>query len=275
MNKKIIIIVLTILIFATLSGCIKKEEKTDQNNKKDHNQNVVEIFGPEKAYFGQTIVFNVIESIKNINEIISYEWDFGDSQTDTGKQVEHTYEFENDINIEYPLIYTIRLKAKDQYENLQIANHQIMLYPSVYTFYLDTNKLTIEKPSTNEDVIGLSGKFNLKPAQELIYTIEGFVKIQKCKWNASIYLKIPILIVADNIIFTLYNENGEEISKGEQDFRRFNFLDNEPIVIRGEINNQEEFKSAKLSIYGFSFGKKISILYGDEKPSKICFNFTE
>ena len=46
------------------------------------------------------------------------------------------------------------------------------------------------------------------------------------------------------------------------------------ITMSGSLNKPNEFKSMELSVYGFSFGQKISILYGGEKASFICFDFT-
>jgi hypothetical protein len=44
--------------------------------------------------------------------------------------------------------------------------------------------------------------------------------------------------------------------------------------LNGKIDNDEELKSIKLIIKGFSLREKISILYGGEKASFISFNFT-
>ena len=44
---------------------------------------------------------------------MSYKWDFGDGQTAKGKKVEYIFEFENELDILYPLIYTVILSVKD------------------------------------------------------------------------------------------------------------------------------------------------------------------
>lgn len=44
--------------------------------------------------------------------------------------------------------------------------------------------------------------------------------------------------------------------------------------LKGAFDKEEEFKTVKIAVYGFSIGKKISILYGGEKASHICFDFT-
>ena len=275
-NKKTIII-LTLILFSTiiLSGCTNNDKsiKPDNNNS-NRSAPIVTIIAPEKAYFGYPIVFDASESYETGKKIVSYKWDFGDERTAEGKKVEHTFEFENELDIEYPLIYTVILSVKDNDENLKIIEYQIMLFPSVYMFYLDSGKITTEKPILNEDTIRASGKFKFKPAQEITYELEEPVKIQKCKWNTTVHLKKPILTVVDSVLVTLYNKIGEEISRGETSFGRFEFWKEKAVLIKGETDKQEEFKSAKISLYGFSLGKKISILYGDEKASQICFDFT-
>ena len=97
---------------------------------------------------------------------MSYKWDFGDGQTAKGKKVEYLSEFENELDILYPLIYTVILSVKDNDENLKIIEYRIMLFPSVYMFYLYSGKITAEKPILKEDTIGASGKFKFKPVQE-------------------------------------------------------------------------------------------------------------
>ena len=219
-------------------------------------------------------MFGASESYDSDGKIVSYEWDFRDEHTAEGKKVEHTFKFENEFDIEYPLIYTVLLCVKDNDESFKLVEHQIMLFPSEYMFYLDSGKITTNKPSLNEDITGASGKFKLNPAQEISYELEDCIKIQKCKWNATIHMKKPILTVVDQVTVTLYNKTGVEISKDETSFGRFEFWKEKAVLIKGETDKQEEFKSAKISLYGFSLGKKISILYGDEKASQICFDFT-
>jgi len=41
------------------------------------------------------------------------------------------------------------------------------------------------------------------------------------------------------------------------------------------IDKQIEFKEVRISFQGFSIFKRISINYGGQEPSNICFNFSD
>lgn len=276
MNKKIIIILTLIVVsIIVLSGCINNENASKPNNNNSNNSAPFTIItAPKQAYFGNPIVFDASESYDPGGKIVSYKWDFRDGQTAEGKKVEHTFKFENEFDIEYPLIYTVLLCVKDNDECSKLVEHQIMLFPSEYIFYLDSGKIITNKPSLNEEKIRVSGRFKLNPAQEVSYELEDCIVIQKCKWHATIHMKKPILTVIDQVIVTLYNKTGVEISNVGTSFGRFKFWKDKAVFIEGETNKKEEFKSAKLSVYGFSLGKKISIFYGDDTASQICFDFT-
>jgi hypothetical protein len=275
LNKKIMILITLILLpIIIISGCINDDKpKKPEDNNLDQSAPIVTITAPDTGYFGDLLVFDASNSYDPDGEILSYEWDFGDGQNAEGEKVEHIYEFEKNFDIEYPLIYTIILNVKDNDENLKINEYQIRLFPSEYIFYLDSGKITTKKPILNEDTIGATGKFKIKPAQEITYELEEPIKIQKCKWNATVHLKKPILTAVDRILITLYNEIGVEISKGEISFRQLELWNEKSVLIENTIDKQEDFKSVKISISGFSLRKKISILYGGEKASQICFNF--
>lgn len=274
MRKKISIILGILFVFLTIfAGCINSNRETNTNNTKNNSVPIAIILAPEKAYFGDKIMFDASDSYDTNGNIVSYEWKFGDGQTSQGKKVDHIFQFENEFEIEYPLIYTVVLCVKDNDDYLKIAEQQIMLFPSKYMFYLTAGKLTVNKPALNEDKIQASGKFKLNSAQETIYELENSIKLKGCEWNATIYIKKPILAEVDKVIITLYNKTGVEISNGKTSFKRFEFWKDKEVLIKGEIAKEEEFKSAKISVYGISLGKKISILYGADKASCICFNF--
>ena len=274
-NNNIIMILTIVISITVLSGCINNDNAPKPNNNNSNNSApFILIKAPKLAYFGNPIVFDASESYDSGGKIVSYKWDFRDGQTAEGKKVEHTFKFENEFDIEYPLIYTVLLCVKDKNENSKLVEHQIMLFPSEYIFYLDSGKIITNKPSINEDIIRASGRFKLNPAQEVSYELEDCIVIQRCKWNATIHMKKPILTVVDQVMITLYNKTGVEISKEGTSFRGFELWKDKAIFIEGETNKQEEFKSIKISVYGFSLGKKISILYGDDKDSQICFDFT-
>jgi hypothetical protein len=70
----------------------------------------------------------------------------------------------------------------------------------------------------------------------------------------------------------LYDDKNNKISKAVSNLNIFSFWNKKTIKIVGKIDQKTEFQSVKIIFYGFSIGRKISILYGDEKASHICFN---
>jgi hypothetical protein len=149
-----------------------------------------------------------------------------------------------------------------------------MLYPKEYTFYLDSGKLSAEKPASSKDTIKASfGKFKFNPIKELSYELSDFVELLTCTWNATIYLEKPRFAVVSRVLLTLYNATGEKIGESDSSFGLFDFWKEKTIKLQGIIGNPDELKSIKIVVYGFSLRNKISILYGGEKASQICFNF--
>jgi hypothetical protein len=275
-NKKTIIIITLLLVSAIiLSGCINNDKPTKSNNNNlDNSSPFAIIKAPEKAYFGNPVMFDASDSYDSGGNIVSYEWNFRDGQTAKGKKVEHTFKFENEFDIEYPLIYTVLLCVEDNDKSFTLVEHQIMLFPSKYILYLNSGKIITNKPSSNEDTLRASGKFKIKPAQDITYEFKDYIKVQKCNWNVTIFMKKPLLAVVDSILVTLFNKTGVEISKAETSFGQFEIWKEKTVSIQGETDKLEEFKSLKISLYGFSFGKKINILYGGETASQMCFDFT-
>jgi hypothetical protein len=273
-NKgKIAVILIALLLILILSGCLVGNKQVEDNTSPSNNAAPVPVVtAPEKAYFGDAIVFDASKSHDPDGTIESYGWFFEDNKTADGVAVSYTYNFPNDFHMEYPIIYSVVLSIVDNNGSWEYTAHEIMLYPKEYKFYLDSGKLTTEKPSSNTDKIRASfGKFNL--LQELTYNLPDFVEILPCTWNATIYVEKPRLTIVNRVLLTLYNETGEKITESDSSFRLFDFWKEKTMKIQGRIDNPDEFKSIKLVVYGFSIGKKVTILYGGEKASQICFNF--
>ena len=163
MNKKIAIILMSIFLTSILlSGCIEESEPSQEEKYKTNNSAPVPIItAPEIAHFGETIEFDASASYDPDGEIVSYEWHFGDDETAEGVKVSHAYNFDNDFNIEYPLIYSVILGVLDDDGSWEPIMDEIMLYPKEYTFYLDSGELKADKPSSNKDMVRASfGKLN-------------------------------------------------------------------------------------------------------------------
>ena len=275
--KKIALFLIVITLLSILfTGCL--------NNNEEHNGNDVDILliapipiinAPENAYFGESIEFDGSESKDEDGKIQSYNWIFGDGKKNNGVKVTHIYEFDNNFTREYPLIHQVVLEIIDNDDIPSFQIHYIGLYPQSYTFYLDKNKLNTEKPSFNKDQIRVSfGKLRLNPLKELTYELSNSINIQPSNWNITIYLEKPLFSIVTRLSLSLYNIDGEKITEVVSNFKLFKLWKEKTIDLNGKIDNAVEFKSLKLAIYGFSLREKINILYGGEKASFICFNFT-
>lgn len=74
------------------------------------------------AYVNQVIPFRVIGEVtdRTTAQLISYDWNFGDSYTDTGREVKHFYR--------YPGNYVVTIYAKFN-KLTQVARHDITVLP--------------------------------------------------------------------------------------------------------------------------------------------------
>ncbi len=274
--KKNIIIAITILLFVSIffAGCIDESKSTDEkSNLPDNLSPVGLISAPEEGYFGVTIEFSASDSYDSDGEIVSYNWDFGDDETAEGTIVKHVYRFENNFDIEYPLIYPIYMFVKDNYGSITATSHQIKIYPGEYIFYLNSQKLTTEKPASSMDTIMGSGLFKLRSPQEFTYELDKPITVQKCAWNVTVYLEKPLFILANKLSIIFYNNEGNEIIKKDEKIGPSSLWKEKTVQIKGIFDKEEEFETLKIVIYGFSLRKKINILYGGEEASRICFNF--
>ena len=107
----------------------------------------------------------------------------------------------------------------------------------------------------------------------MTYNLESSLNISSCKWNINIHIKKPILKNLRGISVTLFDKNDEEISKADLNFGILELWRDKSFLLDGRIDKQVEFKSVKISVYGFSILERIRILYGGEPPSYICFDF--
>lgn len=276
MKKIATLLIVITLVSILLTGCL--------NNNNEQGENDSDIFliapipiiiAPENAHFGESIEFDGSESKDEDGKIQSYSWIFGDGERNNGVKVSHIYEFDNNFTREYPLIHQVVLEVIDNDDIPSFQIHYIGLYPQRYTFYLDKDKLDIEKPSSNKDKIRASfGKLRLNPLKELTYELPNSINVQPSTWNAIIYIEKPWLSMVTLLSLALYDNDGEKITEVESNFKLFKLWREKTIVINGKIDNAVEFKSLKLVIHGFSLREKINILYGGEKASFICFDFT-
>jgi hypothetical protein len=133
-NKFKILLIPMMITIILLSGCTEEIGQIIDDLTIKNSRPVGIISAPENGYFGERLVFDASNSYDLDGEIIQYLWDFGDGKTAEGKSVVHYYEFENNYNINYPLIFQVSLIVKDDNESITGTNHQIKLFPSSYNF---------------------------------------------------------------------------------------------------------------------------------------------
>ena len=109
--------------------------------------------------------------------------------------------------------------------------------------------------------------------QILSYELESSIKVQNCKWNTTLYLKKPLLSIANKISLTFYDNEGNQFIKIDKKLGS-SLWKEKTVKISGTLDEAVEFKSMEIAIYGFSLRTEISLLHGGEKPSQICFDFT-
>jgi len=225
----------------------------------------------KQAYFGQELDFDATEFTGSENKIKGYYWDFGDGNFAEGAKVQHSYDFENQYDLEYPLVYSVTVMAFDGFESVSTTK-LIELYPSTYSFFLNKNELVDEIPSENREDVGTTSIFDAE-VETLEYVLEESVTIPESEWILTLSLEKPILLKIKKISISLLDENSNEISKVEKNIGLLSYGRFKTIELKGTIDSEVEFKSIQISFYGFSIGENIEVLYGGEKASNLEFNF--
>jgi len=167
------------------------------------------------------------------------------------------------------------LYVKDNSNNKIARLHQIELYPKKYSFFLTTGEITSIKPMSHKEAIYSTdlSKTGLKPY--VTYELEEAMPILKCAWTATIFLEKPLLSFLTKIVIAFYDKDGNEITQKEQRLGINNLWKTKEIKIRDNFEEDVEIKTIKISIQTFSLINRIYILYGDEKPSSIYFDFED
>ena len=289
-KKFIAILLIPIVILSALSGCIGEKEETGTSNPPSKNLDSIPVLSTtgtispkpdffsgstidEYVYGGDEVTFDASGSYDPDGEIVSYEWLLDEENNKgTGPVVSHTYIFDEE-SVNFPNIVQIILTVEDNNGSIIPYLFNLGIIPKKYTFYLDSQSLKKQKPdSSNDKVKATFGRF--RSTETLNYLLDKPVYLQKCKWNATIYIEKPILSFVNKVSLVLYDSNDEKIAEADSSLKLLDIWREKTITMSGSLNKPNELKSMELSVYGFSFGQKISILYGGEKASFICFDFT-
>ena len=292
MNKKIAIMLMSLILVSTvLSGCIgeEKTESTDNLQLNKPPKAIIKTNGtinspPEYinltmidavAYEGDIITFDASDSYDPDGEIVSYSWIWEDNTNSEGVKTERKFEIDDIFELQegLPLVFSIILQVEDDNQSEDLLDYWIGIIPKKHVFYFDLNRLTLEKPGQGEESLKVTlGTF--RPAKELNYDLEESIYIQKCTWNATIYLEKTLFTIINRVSIILYDAEGDQITREDHYLGFMNLWREKTIQIKGSFDDKEEFKSVKLVLYGISLMGKTSILYGGETPSQICFDFT-
>ena len=271
--KKISSILIIIILVALFSGCIEKEGTINGRfTQSKYISNT--FFAPEKAFFNEEIEFDaskLINSNKNIKKIL---WNFGDGDYAEGIKVKHKYLFDNEFNIDYPLIYTVSAIVITGSESFS-ETQQIKLYPKEYRFYLDVEKLSLERPNFYPEKTSAKSFLNLLEPKELKYDFYEPVHIPGCNITVSLFIQKPFFLKLNRIMVSFLSEDNKVLQTIETKIGFKTLWKEKYVNLSGHLDIKEKIKTIQIEIYGLSLGEKIKILYGSEKPSFISFKLFE
>jgi hypothetical protein len=279
-KKKIIInnIIIILILLTIFSGCIENDNQLKKSFSQIKNSAPIPIINAtNKAFFDEIIEFDASNSYDPDGIIKFYSWDFGDNQTTEGIKEKHIYKFEENFkNIEFPITYSVLLKIVDNDGAWEYISHNILLYPNEYKLYFNKTGLTYKKPILSKfltKVFFRNNNFNINSNQDIIYELSDYITLEACDWEASIYIEKPMFNIINRIRIVLLNKTGNIITEEKINLKLLDLWEKKLISINGKIRKNEEFKSIRLCINGISLKNDISIIYGGDKPSNICFNF--
>ncbi len=271
LNKKklVLITVLIVLSISQFSGCINNNSEIS-STKNYKNTEPVKIVAPKNAYFNENIDFEA--KLDSDYKISSYVWNFQDGSRSNGKKTKHSYEFIEEYNIEYPLIYTVTLFTEYEDNSIRATEHQIKLYPKAFTFYLNKDKLSNTIPM--ENIQKISNDDSLFENEEvLIYNIDEKIPLEKCHWNLTLFFEKPFFSKVENIKIIFYDENFDKIIEKEKT-EIFNMIGwKKEISLKGDLEKFHDLNMVKIIVKSISLFGDIKIMYGGDNPSNIFFNF--
>jgi len=285
--KKLTFLVSIVVCLAFLSGCISNDETDHIATFPQRNRDPIPIISisgliiPKPilnssidgfVYAGDEILLDASPSYDPDGKIQSYEWIIDEENTlYTDSKIKTSYFFDerNDVA---PKIIQLILSIQDNNGSISFQTYLLGILPKRYTFYLEKQWLSHECPdSSSETVKATFGRF--REIETLTYTLENALQLQKCIWNVTLYIEKPLLSFLSTLTITLYNSNETVLTEENFHWNLFSFWKQQSLEIQGKIIEPTDIKKVEIAIIGFSFGKKISILYGGNNPSSLVFDF--
>jgi len=289
-NKKVVAISIPLLfVIALLSGCIGNQETEQttpitQNNPPTAAISISGIIDPPPsyidltainavAYAGDTLTFDASASHDSDGDIVLYKWIWEDNTDAEGITAAHQFNIDDVFNLHgLPLIFSIILQVEDNNRSPDILDYRIGVIPKDHTLYFDSKELQLQKPGAGKDAIKITmDKF--RPVDELQYALNEPLCIQPCTWNVTLFLEKPAFALINKISVILYNDEGKEIARTDEQLGFMTLWKEKTIQLRGSSDAKEEFKSLTVIIHGFSLRGTTNILYGEEKASYLFFDF--
>ena len=219
-NKIKIITALIISLSILLSGCINNDGNNDDQSDIGSIETIPpisQITAPDLGFFGKEIEISAKKSYDPDGNIITYNWIFGDNQTDEGVTITHIFEQNYDITkVSFPVKFEVTLEIIDNDNLVNYSVHYIDLYPEKYQYYMTSNNLVLEKPSSDFDTLKASlGIATIYPTKEYAFKLNNPVILYPCDWTVTIYIEKPIITLFNKLSLSLYNKTNEVIYQSD------------------------------------------------------------
>jgi len=272
LKYKIVVCIVLILVSSIfLSGCVSRNTTIDDyyTQNSDGSLHAV-INAPEKSYFGEKIEFDASQSYDTNGKIVRYIWNFMNKETVEGKTVEHTFEFDNDYNTKFPVIYTVTLFLMDNEGSIQPSIHHIMLYPKSYHFYFSSNKISNLKPTSYSEKLSSGELFNIDFTKKISYNLDDSIEIPSSNWNLNLEIEKPFFSIINKISVSFLNEKGEKLFEKSYKPGLISFI-SKNIELTDTLGKNIDLKSINVELSGINLDA-VSVVYGSDLASGITFN---
>jgi len=283
------VICAVLILVSVFSGCLGGEENSQKNIISPKNLDPVALISTTGtynslpgissddsidvfAYEGDSIMFDASDSYDPDGSIISYHWIFHDNTDSNGSTTSQVFTLRDSSYQDELARFSITLEVEDSNHSISFLLFTIGVIPKQYLFYLDSGGLVESNPSAHFDSLTAT-KGTLRPVETMIFSLPESIRLQACRWNATILVKKTGFSFIRMISLTLKNTSGMIIAESSQSFTLFEIRREKQIKMNGFISESVDFQSIEIQVTGFSLKNKIQIHQGGENPSMIFFDF--